>query len=253
MCLAVSALVGGAALVASRFEEPSIDLAGTKMRLTGSPNRQRLTVSTTIDVSNPNGWPVAGSITDSGVADAPLSLGVASLPSSVLAGTANLHVFSVDRSNRNELHVSQASLPNAVNIAGHSDTSFTVDFSASLSPGSRLFQRLLHDCGPDSGRQTRLKIKVQDGEVSIFSFKINLPEEELGPITVNCNLDLPQAPAQLSSRSAEITSSDAVLVQIQQTLESALANDASNLMQQPWPNVVIAEDTVERQVVSEEL
>lgn len=242
MCLTVVSLAGGAAFVASHFEEPSIDLAGTTMSLTGSASRQRLSVSTTIDISNPNGWPLAGSITDTGVANNPLAVGVAGLPSSVLAATANLHVFSVDDHNRNELHVSKASLPNAVSIAGHSDTSFTVDFSANMAPGSRLFRRLLHDCGPDSARQTKLKIKVQDSAVSILSFKVDLPEEELGPIAVDCNFDLPQLP-----------SSETFLVQVKQTPESILASDAAAFMQQPCRNMVVAEDRAQRQTSGEEL
>lgn len=158
-------------MIALNFSQPTINVAGTSMAITvdnstGNPTTQ-LSVVTTVDVHNPNGWPFSGSISE-----------------------ADAKIKSVDDSGENELDVGTGALPDSLHIGTHSDSSFNLTVSAPM--GQDLLQRLLSDCGPDSSHQTELDITVTNAKVQVFWVHVTLPDLPVPTVSVPCDVEPPE-------------------------------------------------------------
>merc|ERR1719326_2030056 len=94
---------------------------------TGAP-KTRLSVVTTVDVANPNGWPFQGSISE-----------------------ADADIESVDGSGSNALDVGTGNLPDSLHIGTNSNVTFNLTVTTDwMEQDSPLLQRLITDCGPNS-------------------------------------------------------------------------------------------------------
>lgn len=173
-CCAVVALGVGVVVIALNFSQPTINVAGTSMAITvdnstGNPTTQ-LSVVTTVDVKNPNGWPFSGSISE-----------------------ADATIKSVDGSGDNELDVGTGILPDSLNIGFNSDLTFNLTVTTvPMAQDSPLLQRLLADCGPDSSHQTKLDVTVTNAKVQVSLVKVNLPDLPVPTVSVPCDVELPQ-------------------------------------------------------------
>lgn len=177
-CCGIVALGVGAVVIALNFSQPTLDVAGTTMTIstdtsTGTPTTQ-LSVVTTVDITNPNGWPFSGSISE-----------------------ADADIKSVDGSGNNELDVGKGDLPDSLHIGTNSNVTFNLTVTTQpMTQDSQLLQRLITDCGPGSAHQTHLDITVTDAKVHVFWAHVTLPDLPIPTVSVPCDLNLPQVEVQ---------------------------------------------------------
>lgn len=170
------ALIVSAVVIAVNFEQPVLDISETTMTIstdtsTGTPTT-KLTVVTTVDIENPNGWPFRGSISE-----------------------ADADIKSVDGSGNNDLAVGTADLPDSLHIGTHDNVTFNLTVTTQpMTQESQLFQRLLQDCGPNSPHQTHLDVVITDAKVHVFWAHVTLPDFTIPNLAVPCDLNLPPAP-----------------------------------------------------------
>jgi len=122
-----------------------------------------------VDITNPNGWPFSGSISD-----------------------AAADIKSVDGSGSGKLPVGTGELPDSLHIGTNSNVTFNLTVTTEpMAQDSPLFQRLISDCGPGSSHQTQLDITVTGAKVHVFWAHVTLPDVDIGVVPVPCDFNVP--------------------------------------------------------------
>mmetsp|Transcript_88057 Transcript_88057/g.285037 ORF Transcript_88057/g.285037 Transcript_88057/m.285037 type:complete len:226 (+) Transcript_88057:110-787(+) len=163
-CCVVVVLAVAIGVVAASFEEPAVDVKNARLsNIAVSASNVTFTVSVGVHVSNPNGWPIEGTVEN-----------------------LNARIFSLDKQVTDPaLLMGVASLPSPVTIAAKSETDFDVSTGVVIkSESAELYRRIVQDCSiasPDQdGRiTTKLRILLLDTVLQVLDTAVDLSGFEI--------------------------------------------------------------------------
>mmetsp|Transcript_5876 Transcript_5876/g.17046 ORF Transcript_5876/g.17046 Transcript_5876/m.17046 type:complete len:242 (+) Transcript_5876:110-835(+) len=145
-CCVILALVLFVVIVAATFETPSVDVEKVQMSgMTVNASAITMFVNITVHVSNPNNWPIEGSVDN------------------LLAKIYSLDK-DADDGKGSSLYMGDATLPSPVPIETQSETHFIVVASVMVKYSAEtaaLFERINGDCGALQQLQGAATTKLQ--------------------------------------------------------------------------------------------
>ena len=192
-CCLVIALVVVTVVWASHLKLPAAGISSITMntldlRTLPAP----IALEADLWISNPNGWPLSGTITQ-----------------------ASASVFSLDQTDpgAEKLYIGEATLGGAVDIKTHSNTSFTVQFHGEIGKDqSGLASRLARDCLQQGGQPgtTKIGVDLTAMEISFWRSDVKLDSTNGDFVLFNATIPCPK-PEAAASGAAELHSHSIVM------------------------------------------